>query len=157
MSKQFVDRRGIHVALPKPAKFPDIPASVCASSSQHQLLALSKGVRTQRTHTVRPGSMTIARVKLTIASLNSDAVDHPAPNNPSSNGSHYDSNTPSDNELLTPLSASSSGGGHPHFQGSSGSPGMPPQEWSNMGNGNYNPYFPIPPAEHHGVYTHVMS
>ncbi|TFK27594.1 hypothetical protein FA15DRAFT_666269 [Coprinopsis marcescibilis] len=77
--------------------------------------------------------------------------------NGSSNGAGYDSNTPSDNELLTPLSASS-GGGHAPFQSATaGSPGMPPPEWNNMATGGYNPYFAIQPTEHHSVYTHVIT
>lgn len=67
----------------------------------------------------------------------------------------YDSGTPSDNELLTPLSASS--GGHAPYQNAGSSPGMPPQEWNNMASGGYNPYFPMPPGDHHAVYTHVMT
>ncbi|KAF6747864.1 hypothetical protein DFP72DRAFT_918537, partial [Ephemerocybe angulata] len=59
----------------------------------------------------------------------------------------YDSGTPSDNELLTPLSASS--GGHAPYQNAGSSPGMPPQEWNNMASGGYNPYFPMPPGDHH--------
>ncbi|EAU86280.1 hypothetical protein CC1G_08004 [Coprinopsis cinerea okayama7 len=93
---------------------------------------------------------------------NSNTVEHSS-NGAATNGtSSYDSSTPSDNELLTPLSASSGGGGGGHtttnhFQATTGSPGMPPQEWSNMTTGGYNPYFSIPPAEHHGVYTHVIT
>ncbi|TFK34761.1 hypothetical protein BDQ12DRAFT_761294 [Crucibulum laeve] len=67
-------------------------------------------------------------------------------------GPAYDSNTPSDNELLTPLSASS---GHTSFH--NGSPAVSPQEWNNLAAAGYNPYFPIQPGEHHGVYSHVMS
>ncbi|KXN84330.1 Heme-responsive zinc finger transcription factor HAP1 [Leucoagaricus sp. SymC.cos] len=68
----------------------------------------------------------------------------------------YDSNTPSDNELLTPLSASS---GHASFHPGTGSPGVSPQEWNNLAAAGYNPYFPLPAtngADHHSVYTHVM-
>ncbi|KAF9013051.1 hypothetical protein BDQ17DRAFT_1231572 [Cyathus striatus] len=71
----------------------------------------------------------------------------------SSNGQQaYDSNTPSDGELLTPLSASS---GQTSFN--TGSPAVSPQEWNNLAASGYNPYFPLPPGEHHGVYNHVMS
>lgn len=80
------------------------------------------------------------------------------PPNHSSVASHaqpYDSNTPSDNELLTPLSASS---GHASFHAGTGSPGVSPQEWNNLAAAGYNPYFPLPPnADHHTVYGHVMS
>ncbi|KAF8182290.1 hypothetical protein BJ912DRAFT_595088 [Pholiota molesta] len=64
----------------------------------------------------------------------------------------YDSGPPSDNEIMTPLSASS---GHASFH--TGSPGVSPQEWNHMAAAGFNPYFPAP--EHHGVYNvnHVMS
>ncbi|XP_006462961.1 hypothetical protein AGABI2DRAFT_194007 [Agaricus bisporus var. bisporus H97] len=66
----------------------------------------------------------------------------------------YDSNTPSDNELLTPLSTSS---GHASFQTGTGSPGVSPQEWNNLAAAGYNPYFPLPPnTDHHAVYSHVI-
>lgn len=67
----------------------------------------------------------------------------------------YDSSTPSDNELLTPLSASS--GSHAQYPNAGNSPGMPPQEWSNMATGGYNPYFPMSSNDHHAVYSHVMT
>lgn len=80
------------------------------------------------------------------------------PNHSSVTSQHaqpYDSNTPSDNELLTPLSASS---GHGSFHPGTGSPGVSPQEWNNLTTAGYNPYFPLPPtADHHTVYNHVMS
>lgn len=66
----------------------------------------------------------------------------------------YDSNTPSDNELLTPLSASS---GHAPFHTSTGSPGVASQEWNNLATAGYNPYFSLPAnGDHHNVYTHVI-
>ncbi|KAJ3574135.1 hypothetical protein NP233_g1963 [Leucocoprinus birnbaumii] len=66
----------------------------------------------------------------------------------------YDSNTPSDNELLTPLSASS---GHASFHTGTGSPGVASQEWNNLATAGYNPYFPLPAnGDHHNVYSHVM-
>ncbi|KAJ3547057.1 hypothetical protein NMY22_g1814 [Coprinellus aureogranulatus] len=67
----------------------------------------------------------------------------------------YDSSTPSDNELLTPLSASS--GSHAQYPNAGSSPGMPPQEWNNMAGGGYNPYFPMSSNDHHAVYSHVMT
>lgn len=73
-------------------------------------------------------------------------------NNSDASAPSYDSGTPSD-ELLTPLSASSGPGSfHP-----TGSPDVSPQEWNNMATAGYNPYFPLPPGDHHTVYTHVMS
>lgn len=68
-----------------------------------------------------------------------------------SNNHTYESNTPPENELLTPLSASSS---HASFH--TGSPGVSPQEWNNLAAAGYNPYFPLPPGDH-AVYGHVMS
>jgi hypothetical protein len=65
-------------------------------------------------------------------------------------GPAYDSSTPTDSEVLTPLSASS---GHASFHAS----GSPQQEWGTLASGGYNPYFPIPPGEH-GIYTsHVIT
>jgi hypothetical protein len=67
---------------------------------------------------------------------------------PSNNGQQaYDSNTPSDGELLTPLSASS---GQTSFN--AGSPAVSPQEWNNLS--GYNSYFPITPGYN---VNHVMS
>jgi len=69
-------------------------------------------------------------------------------------GQPYDSNTPSDNELLTPLSASS---GHTSFHPGTGSPGVTSQEWSNLATAGYSPYFSLPAnGDHHNVYTHVI-
>lgn len=66
----------------------------------------------------------------------------------------YDSNTPSDNELLTPLSASS---GHTSFHTGAGSPGVTSSEWNNLAAAGYNPYFPLPAnGDHHSVYSHVI-
>ncbi|KAJ2917006.1 hypothetical protein MD484_g3424, partial [Candolleomyces efflorescens] len=86
----------------------------------------------------------------------SSGTEHTNGSSATANGAtSYDSSTPSDNELLTPLSASS--GGHAPFPTSTSSPGMPPQEWNNIGNGGYNPYFPMPPGDHHAVYAHVIT
>ncbi|KAL0961515.1 hypothetical protein HGRIS_006456 [Hohenbuehelia grisea] len=73
-------------------------------------------------------------------------------------GPSYDSlsNTPTDSEILTPLSASS---GHTSFHAtsSSGSGGVSPQEWNTLSAAaGYNPYFPMPPGDH-SVYNHVIS
>lgn len=67
-------------------------------------------------------------------------------------GPSYDSGPPSDNEIVTPLSASS---GHASFH--THSPGVSPQEWSHMAAAGFNPYFPA--TDHHSVYSvnHVMS
>ncbi|KDQ25639.1 hypothetical protein PLEOSDRAFT_1106556 [Pleurotus ostreatus PC15] len=74
-------------------------------------------------------------------------------------GPSYDnlSNTPTDSEIMTPLSASS---GHASFHttGSSGSDGVSPQEWNTLAAAGYNPYFPMASGEHHAnVYNHVIS
>ncbi|KAF8157922.1 hypothetical protein B0H34DRAFT_435091 [Crassisporium funariophilum] len=67
-------------------------------------------------------------------------------------GASYDSGPPSDNEIMTPLSASS---GHASFH--TGSPGVSPQEWNHMAAAGFNPYFPA--TDHHTVYSvnHVMT
>jgi hypothetical protein len=67
-------------------------------------------------------------------------------------GPSYDSGPPSDNEIVTPLSASS---GHAPFH--TNSPGVSPQEWNHMAAAGFNPYFPA--TDHHAVYSvnHVMS
>ncbi|KAJ7019442.1 hypothetical protein C8F04DRAFT_964022 [Mycena alexandri] len=87
-------------------------------------------------------------------------------------GPAYDSNTPTDSEVLTPLSASASTGsfhggspthsGHSssnHNGNSSSSNGNAPSPGplrDHDGWGAYNPYFPIAPSEH--IYgTHVIS
>ncbi|KAF8956527.1 hypothetical protein BDZ97DRAFT_1907172 [Flammula alnicola] len=64
----------------------------------------------------------------------------------------YDSGPPSDNEIITPLSASS---GHASFH--TGSPGVSPQEWNHIAAAGFNPYFPS--QDHHSVYNvnHVMA
>ncbi|KAF4590259.1 hypothetical protein EYR38_009557 [Pleurotus pulmonarius] len=74
-------------------------------------------------------------------------------------GPSYDnlSNTPTDSEIMTPLSASS---GHASFHttGSSGSDGVSPQEWNTLAAAGYNPYFPMASGEHHpNVYNHVIT
>lgn len=65
-------------------------------------------------------------------------------------GSTYGSNTPTDPEVMTPLSASSS------YHGHNGSPAVSPQEWNALASAGYNPYFPNDP---HPVYGggHVMA
>ncbi|KAK7054440.1 hypothetical protein VNI00_003638 [Paramarasmius palmivorus] len=72
-------------------------------------------------------------------------------------GPAYDSNTPTDSEILTPASTSS---GPTSFH--AGSPGgVSPHEWTSttLSPTTYNPYFPLHPgpAESHTIYTHVMS
>ncbi|KAF9046354.1 hypothetical protein BJ165DRAFT_1152129 [Panaeolus papilionaceus] len=64
----------------------------------------------------------------------------------------YDSGPASDNEIMTPVSASS---GHASFH--AGSPGVSPQEWGHMASAGYNPYFAS--QDHHTVYNvnHVMT
>ncbi|KAF8887160.1 hypothetical protein BD779DRAFT_1441158 [Infundibulicybe gibba] len=65
-------------------------------------------------------------------------------------GPVYDSSTPTESEILTPLSATSS---HASFH--TGSPGtVSPQEWNALTNAGYNPYFP--PGDQN-IYTHVVS
>jgi len=67
-------------------------------------------------------------------------------------GPAYDSGPPSDNEIITPLSASS---GHASFHPGTGSPGVSPHDWGQMTAAGFNPYFP---SGDHGVYnvSHVM-
>ncbi|KAJ7578153.1 hypothetical protein C8J56DRAFT_1112019 [Mycena floridula] len=61
----------------------------------------------------------------------------------------YDSNTPTDSEILTPLSASST---HTSFHSGS------PQEWNPMSAASsYNAYFPIAAGADHPIYSHVMT
>ncbi|KAJ8518442.1 hypothetical protein ONZ45_g4490 [Pleurotus djamor] len=74
-------------------------------------------------------------------------------------GPSYDnlSSTPTDSEIMTPLSASS---GHASFHatGSAGSGGVSPQEWNTLASAGYNPYFPLTSGEHHNhVYSHVIT
>ncbi|KAI3621233.1 hypothetical protein WG66_014542 [Moniliophthora roreri] len=72
-------------------------------------------------------------------------------------GPAYDSNTPTDSEILTPASSSS---GPTSFHPGSSPGGVSPHEWtSTMSPTSYNPYFPIPsgPGDSHSIYTHVMS
>ncbi|KAK0504366.1 hypothetical protein EDD18DRAFT_1133272 [Armillaria luteobubalina] len=72
----------------------------------------------------------------------------------------YDSNTPTDSEILTPLSASSSthgGGGGAPFHNSSPPGGVSPHEWNTMSTPNYNPYFPMQGSEHGGMYNHIIT
>ncbi|KAF9065178.1 hypothetical protein BDP27DRAFT_1269646 [Rhodocollybia butyracea] len=64
--------------------------------------------------------------------------------------SSYDSNTPTDSDILTPLSASS---GPTSFHPSSPG-GVSPHEWTTLNTSGYNPYFPVPSGEH-GMYTHI--
>ncbi|KAJ3926728.1 MAG: hypothetical protein NXY57DRAFT_1111121 [Lentinula lateritia] len=64
----------------------------------------------------------------------------------------YDSNTPTDSEILTPLSASS---GPTSFH--SASPGgVSPQEWTTLNNTGYTSYFPVSAGDH-GIYAHIVS
>jgi hypothetical protein len=90
--------------------------------------------------------------------------------------SSYDSTTPTDSEILTPLSASSVSGPpssvppsayhHPASPGSGGGGGgggggVSPQEWAmnvnvNVNGAGYNPYFPVQSTEH-GMYAHIVS
>ncbi|KAK0462059.1 uncharacterized protein EV420DRAFT_1619424 [Desarmillaria tabescens] len=69
----------------------------------------------------------------------------------------YDSNTPTDSEILTPLSASSSTHGGPPFHNSSPPGGVSPHEWNTMSTPNYNPYFPMQSNEHGGMYNHIIT
>jgi hypothetical protein len=65
----------------------------------------------------------------------------------------YDSNTPTESEILTPLSASS---GHSFHSGSPGA--VSPHEWSSISTGSYSSYFPgPPPPTEHNIYSHVMT
>ncbi|KAJ3746824.1 hypothetical protein DFH05DRAFT_1395403 [Lentinula detonsa] len=64
----------------------------------------------------------------------------------------YDSNTPTDSEILTPLSASSGPSAyHPASPG-----GVSPQEWTALNNTGYNSYFPVSAGDH-GIYAHIVS
>ncbi|KAJ3785549.1 hypothetical protein GGU10DRAFT_268966 [Lentinula aff. detonsa] len=64
----------------------------------------------------------------------------------------YDSNTPTDSEILTPLSASSGPAAyHPASPG-----GVSPQEWTALNNTGYNSYFPVSAGDH-GIYAHIVS
>ncbi|KAK0187701.1 hypothetical protein F5146DRAFT_1104630 [Armillaria mellea] len=69
----------------------------------------------------------------------------------------YDSNTPTDSEILTPLSASSSTHGGAPFHNSSPPGGVSPHEWNTMSTPNYNPYFPMQSTEHGGMYNHIIT
>ncbi|KAK0487810.1 hypothetical protein IW261DRAFT_1450028 [Armillaria novae-zelandiae] len=69
----------------------------------------------------------------------------------------YDSNTPTDSEILTPLSASSSTHGGAPFHNSSPPGGVSPHEWNTMSTPNYNPYFPMQSNEHGGMYNHIIT
>jgi len=64
-------------------------------------------------------------------------------------GAAYDSGPPSDNEIITPLSASS---GPASFHTGTGSPG---HDWGQMAAAGFNPYFP---SADHSVYnvSHVL-
>ncbi|KAF8624423.1 hypothetical protein AX15_005900 [Amanita polypyramis BW_CC] len=72
-------------------------------------------------------------------------------NDPTDSAQNYESSrTPS--EIMSPISASS---GQASFH--TGSPqAVSPQEWNNLTNGGYNPYFPITSGEHN-IYSHVMT
>ncbi|KAG7087932.1 hypothetical protein E1B28_011978 [Marasmius oreades] len=126
----------------------------------HSYMALSQQLQSTL-HTVRQynhhSANTRCMVYRCIADLNSvlgtrgnDTTDCTAP--------AYDSNTPTDSEILTP--ASSSSGPTSFHAGSSPSGGVSPHEWPSMSPTTYNPYFPIPAGageSHHSMYTHVMS
>lgn len=93
-----------------------------------------------------PPSALRARASLTfLCVLCSSGTDSPGLVGPA-----YDSGPPSDNEIMTPLSASS---GHTSFH--TGSPGVSPQEWGHMAAAGFNPYFPA--HDHHYSVNHVMS
>jgi len=64
----------------------------------------------------------------------------------------YNSNTPTESEILTPLSASSGPTSfHPASPG-----GVSPQEWTTLNTSGYNSYFPVSSGEH-GIYAHIVS
>ncbi|KAI5827389.1 hypothetical protein K523DRAFT_71410 [Schizophyllum commune Tattone D] len=67
-----------------------------------------------------------------------------------SSSSPYGSSTPTDPEVMTPLSASSS------YHGHNSSPAVSPQEWNALATTAYNPYFS---NDSHSVYGsgHVMT
>ncbi|PPR05416.1 hypothetical protein CVT24_008030 [Panaeolus cyanescens] len=77
---------------------------------------------------------------------------HSGTDSPGLVAASYDSGPASDNEIMTPVSASS---GHASFH--AGSPGVSPQEWGHMASAGYNPYFAS--QDHHTVYNvnHVMT
>jgi hypothetical protein len=67
-------------------------------------------------------------------------------------GQSYDElSTPTDSEILTPLSATSS---HTSFHGSPEGPS--PQEWHTLSAAGYNSYYPLPPSDH-SIYNNVIS
>jgi len=66
--------------------------------------------------------------------------------------SYDDLSTPTDSEILTPLSASSS---HTSFHGSSGASSS--HEWHALAAAGYDPYFPMQPAGQHGIYHNIAN
>ncbi|KIK51606.1 hypothetical protein GYMLUDRAFT_181224 [Collybiopsis luxurians FD-317 M1] len=79
----------------------------------------------------------------------------------------YDSTTPTESEILTPLSAASSGPTTFHTAspigvggGGGGGGGVSPQEWAlNVGvsGAGYGSYFPVQSGEHASMYAHIVS
>ncbi|KAF9257150.1 hypothetical protein L218DRAFT_880151 [Marasmius fiardii PR-910] len=131
---------------------------VCRTNAamSHSYMALSQQVQSTL-HTVRQYNHHPANSRCMVyrcmVELNSllkgnDSADCTAP--------AYDSNTPTDSEILTP--ASSSSGPTSFHAGSSPSGGVSPHEWSSISPTNYS-YFPISATtgESHSIYSHVMT
>ncbi|KAL0574879.1 hypothetical protein V5O48_007091 [Marasmius crinis-equi] len=134
---------------------------VCRTNQavSHSYLALSQQVQSTL-HTVRQYNHHPANTRCVIyrriVELNSLLQQTRGNESNDCAGPAYDSNTPTDSEILTP--ASSSSGPTSFHASSSPGGGVSPHEWTaTMSPNTYNPYFPMPQSESHSMYAHVMS
>ncbi|KAK1216923.1 hypothetical protein PQX77_020435 [Marasmius sp. AFHP31] len=136
---------------------------VCRTNSAigHSFLTLSQQVQSTL-HTVRQYSNHAANSRCVIyrhiEDLNTLLQQSRGSESSDCAGPAYDSNTPTDSEILTPASTSS--GPTSFHPGSSPGGGVSPHgEWTTatMSPTGYNPYFPMQQGESHSMYTHVMS
>jgi len=115
-------------------------------SLSHQLESTTHSIRQYSHHPTSSQCQlyrSILELKQLLQSIDSTEVLRPS----------YDSSTPTDSEILTPLSASS---GPTSFHSGASPGGVSPQEWTTLNTSGYNSYFPVSSADH-GIYAHIVS